>query len=274
MINPAILRSKIRSKFFAISAVATIGLLALSTACSQAPSISGVGVQSDDSQRISGSANVPVAEDFHFSGAIESMSASAVVVGGRTFSIDASTMLDSGLAVGAVARVEYVASADGSSLAVSVETDAPDSAQPGDLRGRAAESATEDVRGNADEVGDLRGRAAESATEDVQGKAGDVAATPATKVPEDLHVSGMIESMTASTVVIGGRTFKIAPSTMLDSSLAVGVMANVEFVMSPDGSILALSVETDAADDAQPDEAEVEVHKGGLQEDSGSHSGK
>ena len=61
-------------------------------------------------------------EDFRFSGVIESISSDRWVIGGETFRVDQDTELDSGLAVGVSARVEYVILADGTKLAREIET--------------------------------------------------------------------------------------------------------------------------------------------------------
>ncbi|MBI2846970.1 MAG: hypothetical protein HYX82_03715 [Chloroflexi bacterium] len=70
-----------------------------------------------------------VGEDSSLTGVIEALTADMVVVGGKTFKIDADTALDNGLAVGVLAKVEFVLQADGSLLALEVETDAPDEAE-------------------------------------------------------------------------------------------------------------------------------------------------
>ncbi|MBI2851070.1 MAG: CHRD domain-containing protein [Chloroflexi bacterium] len=61
---------------------------------------------------------------------------------------------------------------------------------------------------------------------------------------EDQKFTGKIESMTAGSWVIGGKTFKVDASTVLDSGLAVGVNVKVEFITQPDGSLLAKEIET------------------------------
>jgi hypothetical protein len=66
---------------------------------------------------------VETGEDFSFSGIIEAMSATSITIGGKTVVVNASTLLDSGLVVGAEARVEVIQQADGSLLAKEIETD-------------------------------------------------------------------------------------------------------------------------------------------------------
>lgn len=62
-------------------------------------------------------------EDEHFIGVIESISDTKWVIGGKEFTVNAETILDSGLVEGVEAEVELVELADGSLVAVEIETD-------------------------------------------------------------------------------------------------------------------------------------------------------
>ena len=64
-------------------------------------------------------------EDSTATGAITSINANSVVIGGKTFKINSATMLDSGLVAGAPARVEFITMADGTLVATKVEADQP-----------------------------------------------------------------------------------------------------------------------------------------------------
>lgn len=66
-------------------------------------------------------------EDFSFSGVIEAIGANSYTIGGQTVAVNASTLLDSGLALGVTAKVEVIRQADGTLLAKEIETDADDS---------------------------------------------------------------------------------------------------------------------------------------------------
>ncbi|MBI2852831.1 MAG: CHRD domain-containing protein [Chloroflexi bacterium] len=61
---------------------------------------------------------------------------------------------------------------------------------------------------------------------------------------EDQKFTGQIESMGTGFWVIGGKTFIIDNSTVLDSGLAIGVNVKVEFMTQADGSLLAREIET------------------------------
>ncbi|MBI4284087.1 MAG: hypothetical protein HY663_06425 [Chloroflexi bacterium] len=69
------------------------------------------------------------------------------------------------------------------------------------------------------------------------------------RVGEDEHFTGVIQSMSADSWVIGGKTFKVDANTELDGGLAVGVTARVEFVTQADNTLLATEIETDDEDE-------------------------
>ncbi len=226
-------------------------------------------------------------DDEHFSGVIESMSPDAAKIGGKTFVVNQATVLDSGLAVGVPARVEFVKMADGSMVAVEIETDQPkervkgvatsvsgtqlvvdgqtfimnddsrveQGIKPGDrVHVRfvtAADGSKLVTRVKSDSSSssgtDDKGSAKTEPGDDKGGKSGGVSGTPAPGTvvkPEDLSVTGVLESKGANTWVIGGQTFKVDASTMLDTGLDVGVNIIVEYVVQPDGSKQARKIET------------------------------
>ena len=144
-----------------------------------------------------------MAEDFHFSGVVESTGIDAIVIGGKTFKVNAATILDQGLVTGVVAEAQFIMLSDGGLMATEVSTKAPD----------------------------------EAAASQAQ---------PGEGVAEDYTLTGVIGSITANELMLGGKTFEIDAVTVLDQGLKPGVMARVEFVIQADGSLLALQVETDA----------------------------
>jgi hypothetical protein len=67
---------------------------------------------------------------------------------------------------------------------------------------------------------------------------------PPTTTGEDLKFSGVIQSKSANTWVIGGQTFKVDVYTVLDSGLDIGVTARVEYIIQGDGTKLATEIQT------------------------------
>ncbi|MBI4188685.1 MAG: hypothetical protein HY529_05725 [Chloroflexi bacterium] len=64
----------------------------------------------------------PQKEDNHFTGTIQAMGTNTITVDGRTFKLNAATILDNGLAVGGPVRLEFITMADGQVVATEVET--------------------------------------------------------------------------------------------------------------------------------------------------------
>ncbi len=74
---------------------------------------------------------------------------------------------------------------------------------------------------------------------------------------EEMELEGVIEDLHLAPdgtgwVVIGGRTILIDENTDLDEGLAVGADADVDFVVLPDGTLLATQIEVDAPDSVLP----------------------
>ncbi len=74
---------------------------------------------------------------------------------------------------------------------------------------------------------------------------------------ESMELEGVVEDLHLGPdgtgwVVIGGRTILIDKNTDVDEGLAVGVEADVDFVVLPDGTLLATQIEVDAPDTVLP----------------------
>ena len=188
------------------------------------------------------------------------MGADTWVIGGKSFKVTSTTMLDTGLAVGVTATVEYKA-VGGQDTAISIETDAQ-TAEPGeDLK---FTGKIESMGADAWAIGGKTFKVTSNTTLDT-GLAVGVTATveyitvggqntaisietdaQAADPGEDFKFTGPIQSLSAGTWVIGGKTFKTDNSTVLDNGLTVGVVATVEFIVS-NGQNVARSIETAAA---------------------------
>lgn len=114
-------------------------------------------VRGDDSSqrsllvKIDDSPSSSVGEDFHFGGTLEKVSPTAWTIGGKVFLVSPQTVLDSGLAVGVLVKVEYFVQADGSFAAVEIETaDADDllKIQGGDDYGSSGSGGVDDNYSN------------------------------------------------------------------------------------------------------------------------------
>ncbi len=91
------------------------------------------------------------------------------------------------------------------------------------------------------------------------------------EVGEDVHLVGRIDSISANSIVVDGKTFKIDSSTQLDRGLAVGVSVRLHFSKQADGSLKAEEIETSAPDNKGVSGADSARDKGA--DDKGATSG-
>jgi len=194
-------------------------------------------------------------EDFHSSGVIQSKGQDAWVVGGKTFKVNNRTMLDQGLNVGGLARVEFVTLQDGSMLALKIETD--EAKEDRFIGGIQSKSASSWVIGGKtfkiDQKTRLEGILDIGVVAEVrfvsQADRSMLATKIAAEEPEDDRFTGIVQSKSASQWTVGGNVFKADANTRLDAGLEVGTMVRVEFIRQQDGSLLALKIETVGRDD-------------------------
>ena len=188
--------------------------------------------------------------DQHFSGLIESMDGDTWVIGDQNFKVDANTVLDGGLAPGIMARVEFITLADGTRLAMEIETD-----EAADHFAGTIESMSEDawvIGGRTFQVNDTT-RLDEGLAVGVLARVefatmpdgGLLATEIETDEDNDQHFSGTIESIGENAWTVGGRTFQLNAATQFDTGLAVGIRARVEFLTMSDGTMIAIEIETD-----------------------------
>ncbi len=220
-------------------------------------------------------------DDEHFSGNIESIGENAWVVGGRIFQLNTATQFDEGLAVGVRARVEFLTMSDGTMIAVEIETDEDKQRTTGELESKGgntwkiagqsftvtettridgqvevgdkvevrfitlADGTLQSTRIRKDTSGPGGGNDGDDGRRGRRGEDGGGETTDTPVPGEDLHFTGIIESIGADNWVIGGQTFKVDANTVLDEGLAVGVEAEVEHVLLADGTKIARKIETD-----------------------------
>lgn len=192
-------------------------------------------------------------EKAKFTGVIQSIGKDSWVIGGRTFKANANTRLDGGLAAGVTARVEFVTLTDGSLLATEIETDEEKDNFRGSVQTIGADAWV--IGGQTFKISPATridpGLAAGAAVR-VQFSTQSDGSLLAIKIQNEMaqdRFSGTIQSISAGSWVIGGRTFKVNAATRLDDGLIAGAKARVEFVTLADGSMLATEIETDEAEE-------------------------
>lgn len=189
-------------------------------------------------------------DDEHFSGLIESTGATEWVIGGETFRVNDATRLDQGLAVGVVARVEFVRMQDGSLLAIEIETDRNDNRSIGAIESKGAESWVIGGRTFIVNAATHLSRDGRNLEVGVVVRVKFITMSDGTLVATEIQAvlqrfSGTIESISNDEWVISGRTFKLNASTRLDRDLAMGRNAKVRFVEMADGTMVATRIDED-----------------------------
>ncbi len=218
-----------------------------------------IETNADDDPKALAAVMPDIAQDFSFTGLVQSISQDKIVVADKTFKRDVNTLMDNGLAAGVLAKVEFIVIADGSFLALSVETDAPDNDlidedmfATGPIESLTADSILVDGRTfkitptTVLDRGLKKGALAK--VEFIAKPDGTLVATQieTTGIDEgvNLYFSGPIQAVSAASYIVGGKTFKLTPLTKLDTGLVVGAIADVQFVIQPDGSLTAIEIET------------------------------
>lgn len=188
-------------------------------------------------------------ENQHFTGVIESIGAGTWSIGGRTVTVTGNTRLDGGLIEGVLARVELVQTADGKLVAKEIETDNTDEHFVGTIQSMTATTVTIDGKTFQVQPGTrLDNGLAVGMVARVEGVArpdGTIVASKIETNAEDEHLAGVIQSLSASSLVINGQEVKLNAATAFDRGVALGAAARVEFIKLSDGSLLASKVEVD-----------------------------
>lgn len=202
-------------------------------------------------------------DGFRLSGKIESMTEDSITAGGKSFKRNISTDVSQDVKVGTTANIKFEKQVDNSLLATNVEPETSTSVKLDTMRlsGKVGtkDATTIEVAGKtlAIPAGTIvddtitSGKMAEVEFEikpDGSLEVKHVGLDDNGLGTEDVSVGGPITTLDNATVVVGGQTFKIGPATRVDSGLAAGVAAKVEFVTLSDGSMLATSIETDVDD--------------------------
>lgn len=147
-----------------------------------------------------------------FTGVIESMSADQWVINGQTIQVDQSVIRDGSFVVGDTVKVEAVVAADGSITAQRVESPAA-----ADLAGIA--TSTPDV----------------SSTSVPGGLVFDASGTEAV---------GTVESITATSITIGGQTFLFGPGVEIKGIFGPGAVVKLHFTVNADGTLSVREIES------------------------------
>jgi hypothetical protein len=246
------------AELFRVTVVA-LGALALSACASVVPP-AGLTV---DSVEFDASTS-----EVEFVGPVESIASESWTIGGVPVAISTETEIDSGLAVGDLAKVHAlvgpdaslaareiqgvdapsIGGADESALAEvefidSVVSIAPESWMVGsqtlavvpetEIKDAIVVGDTVKVHAISQADGSLTAREIELAS---------VEAGATSSTSEDLHFTGWVETIGPDLWVVGGTTFLLGPDTEIEGGIVVGDFVKVEAALQSDGSYLAREI--------------------------------
>lgn len=180
-------------------------------------------------------------ENLKLGGTIEAISENSITILGLQFQVNEATDIEGILQVGEFAKVEFNV-AEGTTL-VALEIEAEDELDENDGDDQ-DDPEDEDLQEGED-------------TDDL----------------EDSKVTGVVEAFSESSITINGQVYTFDGDTELDEGLQVGVIATIEFVTLPDGTLLATEVETDADDDAGEDDQDDDEDEDEDEEEDDDNSG-
>lgn len=157
----------------------------------------------------------PVSEVI-FTGVIESMDGDQWVIDGQKITVDSSVLRDGSFVVGDTVKVEASVAEDGSVTAQRVES--PSAA-------------------------DLVENGNSAPTEAPTAAPGDVASQPLVFDDGGTEAFGTLETLTDTSITVGGETFTMAPGAEINGQLLPGDLVKLHFVTNADGTLSVTEVE-------------------------------
>lgn len=190
---------------------------------------SGALPQQDDSSQ--GPADSSQSAEAVFTGTVESMVGSQWLISGQLVDVDGATLIDPNIQVGDVVKVEANVSADGTVIALQIESSGPDDVVTNDNATNGNDANTNDDNANGNENTNSSN---DNGTDDNSNTA------PAGSEQEAF---GVVEVITDDTIAIGGIAYGIANFTEFKDLIAVGDQVKIEFVVNEDGTFTIREIE-------------------------------
>jgi len=180
----------------------------LLSACAAAPSNSSAPSNVGGDQ--------PLSSDVVFTGVIESIAGDQWVINGQAIKVDSSAVQDGSFLVGDTVKVEAVVAADGSIIAQRVET--PSAADLIEMTASTPDVSSTSVPGSS---------------------------TPQPLVFDDsgTEAFGTVESITDTSITIGGQTFTFATGVQIKGEILPGALVKLHFVVNADGTLSVTEIE-------------------------------
>jgi len=188
--------------------------------------------QDDSSQVPAGSSQSTEAV---FTGTVESQSGTQWLISGQLVNVDGITLVDPNIQVGDIVKVEASVSADGSVVALKIESSGPDdvgandnAANGNDDNSNDDNATTNDNTNTGNDNGDVNSNDDNNNT--------------APTGPEQ-EAFGVVEAITDETITIGGIAYSIANFTEFKDLIAVGDQVKVHVIVNADGTLTIREIE-------------------------------
>lgn len=170
-----------------------------------------------------------LASEIVFTGIVEQISGNQWVVSGQTITVDPAARMDAGIAVGDIVKVEGTVSADGSVVALTIETSA--GTDDNSNTGNANDDNSNGTAANSND--DNSNGASGNSNDDNSNTAGGT----------DNEVFGLVEAMTADSITVGGVTYQLASFTEFKDAIAVGDQVKIHVLVNADGTFSIREIE-------------------------------
>lgn len=177
--------------------------------------------QDDSSQAPAGSSQSAEAV---FTGTVESQSGTQWLISGQLVDVDGATLIAPNIQVGDIVKVEASVLADGSVIAIAIETSGPDDVNSNDNAANSNDGNANDANSNNN---------TNSANDNSNGNSNDNG-NNASDVAQEFY--GLVEAITDNSISIGGVTYNLADFTEFKSPIAVGDQVKVEIIVNTDGT--------------------------------------
>ncbi len=181
-----------------------------------------------------------------FMGAIESMNGDQWVINGQTIKVDQSVVRDGSFLVGDTVKVEAVVTADGSITAQRVES--PSVADLVEMTASVPEASSTSMSGSS---------------------------TPQPLIFNDsgTEAFGTVESITATSITIGGQTFTFVPGVEIKGVIVPGAQVKLHFTTNADGTLSVREIEFADPSQMGNDNSNDDNSNNSLSNDDNSNNG-
>lgn len=210
----------------------------LLSACAAAPARTSAPADSAGDQTLS--------SEVVFTGAIESINGDQWVINGQTIKVDQSVIRDGSFLVGDTVKVEAVVAADGSITAQRVES--PSAADLVETTASAPEASSTSMSGSS---------------------------TPQPLIFNDsgTEAFGTVESITTTSITIGGQTFTFVPGVEIKGVIVPGAQIKLHFTTNADGTLSVTQIEFADPSQIGNDNSNDDNSNNSLSNDDNSNNG-